>query len=143
MTDTLGDRLAMLRAQKDMTQRDLAEKTEVSWSQISRYESGHAIPRLRTLLKLAEALDVSVDELNGGAHSSDSGREITIMLTPEEEKKIEELATSEGLSFNDAVNKVMGMGLKMKMDRSPDLMAQLEADMPGAYEKLLKLLAKE
>lgn len=143
MTDTLGARLALLRAKKDISQRELAEKTGVSWSQISRYESDLAVPRLRTLVKLAGALGVPLDELAIPESNGEEGREVTMMLTGEQTKILEDFAESQGISFNDAINKAIGMGLKMKMDRDPDLLAQLEADIPGGYEKLLKLLGKE
>ena len=56
MNESFGKRLARLRAEKAMTQRDLASKAGISWSQIFRYESDLAQPRLKVLMKLAEAV---------------------------------------------------------------------------------------
>jgi len=142
MDSQFGKRLAHARAAKNLTQRELAETIGITWSQISRYEAGKAKPRLAVLLKLAEALGKTADDLTG-VESEESGREITLMLTEPETKTIEDFAKSEGISFNDAVQKVMMQGLKMKLDQSPDMLSKLEMDMPGAYEKLLKLLAKD
>lgn len=142
MNDTFGMRLARLRSKNGMTQRDLGVTVGVSWSQISRYEAGKAKPRLPVLMKIADALGTTVEALTGD-HSDDEGREVTVMLTSKENDEIEKFAKSAGLSFNDAIQKVMAMGLKMKYDKNPDMLAQLEADIPGAYEKLLKLLAKD
>ncbi|MCQ9426686.1 helix-turn-helix transcriptional regulator [Pseudomonas sp. LJDD11] len=142
MSTVFGKRLAMARAKKNLTQRELGELVGITWSQVSRYEAGKSKPRLAALLNLAKALNVEVDYLAGDSEDED-GREITLMLTAEETKRLEEFAESEGLSFNDAVQKAIGEGLKMKLNQRPDMLAQLEAEMPGAYEKLLKLLAKE
>ncbi|WP_080577989.1 helix-turn-helix domain-containing protein [Pseudomonas chlororaphis] len=142
MDNGFGKRLAHARAEKNLTQRELADAVGITWSQISRYEAGKAKPRLAVLLKLADALGTTSETLSGDAED-DNGREITLMLTDQETKEIEKFAESESLNFNDAVQRIMAMGLKMRYDKNPDMRAQLEADMPGAYEKLLKLLAKD
>ncbi|WP_288077752.1 helix-turn-helix transcriptional regulator [Pseudomonas sp.] len=142
MSTTFGKRLAMARARKNLTQRQLGELASITWSQISKYEAGKAKPRLAVLLNLAKVLEVEADYLAGDSEDEDA-REITLTLTAEEARRLEEFAEVEGISFNDAIQKAMGMGLKMKLDKHPDMLAQLEADMPGAYEKLLKLLSKE
>lgn len=63
MTDSFGSRIATRRAELGLTQRELAAKSGVSWSQISRYESDQASPRLKVIMKLAEALGLNVDDL--------------------------------------------------------------------------------
>tara|TARA_R110000822_G_scaffold169729_2_gene309666 strand:+ start:291 stop:968 length:678 start_codon:yes stop_codon:yes gene_type:complete len=63
MTDSFGELIATRRAELGLTQRDLAAKAGVSWSQISRYESNQASPRLKVVMKLAEALGLNVDDL--------------------------------------------------------------------------------
>lgn len=143
MSTVFGKRLALARAKKNLTQRELAEHVGITWSQVSRYEAGKSRPRLAALLKLARALDVDVDYLSGASEADEQEREVTLTLSAEEVRKIESFAEAEGLSFNDAIQKAIGQGMKMKLDKNPDMLAQLEADMPGAYEKLLKLLAKE
>lgn len=93
-------------------------------------------------MKLADALDTTPEALSGDS-SDDEGREITLMLTEEESSKIDEFAEQSSISFNDAVQQIIAMGLKMKYDKNPDMLAQLEAEMPGAYEKLVQLLKKQ
>lgn len=137
-----GKRLARARAAANMTQRELAGAVGITWSQISRYEASKAKPRLGVLLKLAEALGVTAEELSGEG-SDDEGREITLMLKASEEKAIEDFAAREGISFEQAVNKIVAAGMKDRMDRNPDLMAQLEAEIPGGYAKLLEMLGKK
>lgn len=59
-----GERLASLRKRLHLTQKELGEKSKVSYSSISEYESGKATPRRETLEKLAKALGVSIYELS-------------------------------------------------------------------------------
>lgn len=142
MDALFGKRLARARASANMTQRELADIVGITWSQISRYEASKAKPRLGILLKLAEALNVTAEELSGDG-INDEGREITLMLTSAEEKTIEDFAAKKGISFEQAVNQIIAAGMKDRMEKSPDLMAQLEAEIPGGYAKLLEMLGKK
>ncbi|WP_439871360.1 helix-turn-helix domain-containing protein [Pseudomonas syringae] len=63
MNETFAERLTYLRAKKGLTQRELGAAAGVAWSMISKYESGKSAPRLKVLMKLADALSVSADEL--------------------------------------------------------------------------------
>lgn len=56
-------RLKQLRAARDMSQADLAERSGVSREHIARLETGHHDPSLSTLVKLAKALKVKPGEL--------------------------------------------------------------------------------
>ena len=56
-------RLREWRERRLLTQRELAAKVGMSAGQINRIERGVHRPRLSTIRKLAEALDVSADEL--------------------------------------------------------------------------------
>lgn len=51
------------RTKRDLTQRELAEKVGISGPAIAAYETGKAKPRIETLFRLAQALDVEVSEL--------------------------------------------------------------------------------
>lgn len=46
-----------------MTQTELAEKIGVRQAAISEYESGEKIPGVENLIRLADALNCSLDEL--------------------------------------------------------------------------------
>ena len=56
-----GDFIAEVRKQKNMTQRDLAEKIGVSDKTISKWETGKSIPDLSCIDALCGALEVSVN----------------------------------------------------------------------------------
>lgn len=57
------DRIKEFRKAKGITQAELAQKTNISLSNISKYESGNRTPKTEYLLKIAEALDVNIDSL--------------------------------------------------------------------------------
>lgn len=63
MNEKFAQKLATLRAKKGLTQRELGAMVGIAWSMISKYESGQSLPRLKVLMRLAEALGVTVDEL--------------------------------------------------------------------------------
>ena len=56
-------RIRQLRERKGVSLRELARLSGVGAATLSRIESGEANPRLSTLLRLADVLDVSVTDL--------------------------------------------------------------------------------
>jgi len=61
----LGQRLAKLRKERGFTQVELAKQLALSQAIVSNYERGRVRPHPEFLLKLAQLLDVSTDELLG------------------------------------------------------------------------------
>ncbi len=62
----LSKKLKELRKKRNWTQQKLAEKAGVSFNAITKIEQGAAEhPTLKTLLKLADAFSISLDELVG------------------------------------------------------------------------------
>lgn len=61
-----GVRLTMYRERLGLSATQLANLAEVNYMQISRYEKGQAFPSLETAVRLAQALQVSLDELATG-----------------------------------------------------------------------------
>ena len=62
---TLGERIKQIRKSKGITQRDLANKIEKSFSLVQKYEMGLTEPPYTMLMKIATALDVPITELLG------------------------------------------------------------------------------
>jgi transcriptional regulator with XRE-family HTH domain len=60
---TLGDFLRDVRTAKKVSQVELAERTGLSRTTIARFESGTRSPFFTTAVKLARALDFSLDDL--------------------------------------------------------------------------------
>lgn len=61
----IGEKLKTLRSEKHLTQKDLAEKLNVSAQAVSRWENDEVEPSLETLGQLATIFSVSIDELFG------------------------------------------------------------------------------
>ena len=61
--DRLAERVAAARRRAGLTQAELAEASGVTDETISRIERGRYEPAVSTLFRLAEALDVSLDQL--------------------------------------------------------------------------------
>lgn len=59
----LASNLRFLRKQKGITQNDLADQLDVQRTMISAYEDGRSEPKLSTLQKLCDILEVGVEEL--------------------------------------------------------------------------------
>lgn len=64
-TTHLGSRLRSLRQERGGTQTELGQRVDLAQPEVSRYESGTKTPSVPTLLRLARALDVSLDDLVG------------------------------------------------------------------------------
>ena len=61
-----GKFISELRKEKALTQKELAEKINVSDKAISRWETGKGYPDVTSLVSLSEYFDVSVNELLAG-----------------------------------------------------------------------------
>lgn len=59
----LASNLRFLRKQKGITQNDLAEQLDVQRTMISAYEDGRSEPKLATLKRIGELLDIGLEEL--------------------------------------------------------------------------------
>jgi transcriptional regulator with XRE-family HTH domain len=62
----LGSRVKTLRKQRGWSQRELARRIGVVFSQINKYEGGFNVPPVEKLAELAEVLDTSIDFLVTG-----------------------------------------------------------------------------
>ena len=66
----IGNFIAEVRKQQNMTQRELAEKIGVSDKTISKWETGKSMPELGYLQQLCETLQINVNELLSGERLS-------------------------------------------------------------------------
>lgn len=60
---TIGEKIAELRRENKMTQRDLAEIINVSDKVISKWETGRTLPDVEAILRLSKTFNVSIAEL--------------------------------------------------------------------------------
>jgi transcriptional regulator with XRE-family HTH domain len=61
-----GDTLKALREKAALSQSELATRSGLSLRSIQNWEQGHRIPRSQALLALADAVEVSVEQLLSG-----------------------------------------------------------------------------
>ena len=66
----LGERLAELRGDRGLTQKDLSEQLHISSSSISAYETGARLPSIEAVFDFAEYFDVTTDYLLGRTDNS-------------------------------------------------------------------------
>ncbi|EDP96759.1 helix-turn-helix transcriptional regulator [Kordia algicida OT-1] len=59
----IGKRVKMLREEKGMAQQDLAAKCNIEKSNLSRLEAGGTNPTLYTLKRIADNLEIKLEEL--------------------------------------------------------------------------------
>lgn len=60
---TTGEKIKSARKRAGLTQKELGEKLNVSQSAIGQFESENSNPNLKTIRKIAEALDIALSEL--------------------------------------------------------------------------------
>jgi transcriptional regulator with XRE-family HTH domain len=66
MSGQFNERLQQALSRSGMTQKELAAKAGVTEAAISHYLKGDRLPRFAVAVKLAEALNVTVEELMSG-----------------------------------------------------------------------------
>ncbi|MGI5855927.1 MAG: helix-turn-helix domain-containing protein [Candidatus Merdivicinus sp.] len=106
---TISEKIREARSKAGLTQQQLADKLGVSQQYIANYESGKHYPKIQTLQKIADALEVSMADLLGlysaaaDCEASDLERLIELLFefvervvkkgaTPEEVKILPETA---------------------------------------------------
>ena len=58
MTTEIGDRIKQLRSARELSLRQLAEVSEISFNQIHKYEKGTSVPNRASVVKLAKIFNV-------------------------------------------------------------------------------------
>ena len=77
---TLGQQVRALRRQRRLTQEQLAELAGVSLQHIGEIERGLGNPTLNSLVKLSDALDISLSELFENSEQYKSEKEMRDLL---------------------------------------------------------------
>jgi len=98
---TIGERIKRLREEKDLTQRELADKIQISYSVMNRIESGERAIRDEELKKIADVLETTADYLLGR----------TDQRNPDKPELLAEFETpEEAMKFILEQNVIMGFG---------------------------------
>jgi transcriptional regulator with XRE-family HTH domain len=76
----VGGRLYQIRTALGLSQRDLAEKAELSQSAIAQFETGARLPSTSALQSLCGVLGIPMEKLLGGDASEefDAGKELIL-----------------------------------------------------------------
>ena len=69
--NSFNEKLRMLRKKIRYTQLEVAEKLEISDKSLSDYERGRAEPDIKTLIKIANFFNVSLDYLLGNKNKNE------------------------------------------------------------------------
>ena len=75
---SIGEKIALLRKEKNITQTELAEYLCLAPQTVSRWEVGNGAPEISLLPKIAAFFGVSIDDLFGLKVAGDDGREYTV-----------------------------------------------------------------
>ena len=98
-TQKCGEFIASLRKEKKLTQKELADKLNVTDKAISRWETGKGYPDVESLQNLSAFFGVSINELLAGEKA--------------EIKSIEEISEEISSSIDEVLNKDSNAILKM------------------------------
>lgn len=140
MTTEFANNLIRLRGDKDLTQQELGDAIGVSPSQISRYEAGQAKPRKTMLRKLADALEVSAEDLVGSVAEPDTvrivleepdGQEMALNLSRATYDQMREASLASGKTVGEVISETISWGLRM-MKESPEFAASLKSNAQGS-----------
>ena len=71
MTETMGERIARLMKAKNLSQKEFAQAIESTEASVSRYLSDAREPGAKALVKIANVLGVTTDEIVGKEDESE------------------------------------------------------------------------
>ncbi|MYE11882.1 MAG: helix-turn-helix transcriptional regulator [Gammaproteobacteria bacterium] len=97
LADGFGERLRAVRLERGLTQRQLADVCQLPHTAVSQFETGARTPGFSRLLRLAAALEVSIDYLAGrtdsrAAHLFSGGEFEALGLSEEDLELLQSIA---------------------------------------------------
>lgn len=112
---TTGEKIKTLRQKKGLTQKQLGDLCGMADSAIRRYENGRAKPKIETLQKIADALDIKISEL---ISLNDA---IGSVLETIEENRIIHTYSAVEVAIKDNLDKMNNLAKKKVYDYTEDL----------------------
>ncbi len=79
MSAPVGARLSALLKERGMSQKELAEATNLTPAAVSRYVNGERVPRAITIAALAKALGVKPTDITGTADEQETDEAIRLI----------------------------------------------------------------
>ena len=117
--DTLkiGHYIQQLRKSAGMTQKELAEKLNISFQAVSKWENGDALPDTGLLLDLCDILNTTADKLlHGGAFAANERRLMRLEDVMTGFRNIESIGVLFGEDSTFFTGMIEGINEKMNMD---------------------------
>ena len=116
-----GERVALWRKKKKLTQEELAVKVNVTKAAISNYENGHSTPSNETLVALADALNIDTDYLLGRTDKPNVYELNSIHLEDEIHEKAERYEESGTINIDEDTRRKIDFFRKLESDLGLDL----------------------
>lgn len=117
--DTLkiGHYIQQLRKAAGMTQKELAEKLNISFQAVSKWENGDALPDTGLLLDICDILNTTADKLlHGGAFAANERRLMRLEDVMTGFRNIESIGVLFGEDSTFFTGMIEGINEKMNMD---------------------------
>lgn len=111
MRKSLGLRIRELRKQRKWTQKELANKLDLQFPQLNKYECGMHAPPIEKLVELAEIFNTTVDYLLTGNRSDETPLHNLRLL-----ERFKELEESNAEDQEAVIKLVDAMILKNKVE---------------------------
>ncbi|HBG1633732.1 helix-turn-helix domain-containing protein [Clostridioides difficile] len=109
--ESLGDRIANLRKELDINQKELATKVGITEASLSRYENNLREPKSEIIVRLAKALETSTDYLLGVNDNTKISKEDKLIIenlsVSEKTKKLLEKVYSLEKEDREAIEKMI------------------------------------
>ena len=111
---TVGEKIKYIRKQNKISQQELGNMLGVSQAMIAQYENGKRIPKIETLIKIAEALDCEVSDIDENiiVHR----HTVRLGPTPENVEQYKKNAEAEKLIQKRALGEIILEGEQEKID---------------------------
>ena len=109
--ESLGDRIANLRKELDINQKELATKVGITEASLSRYENNLREPKSEIIVRLAKALETATDYLLGVNDNTKISKEDKLIIenlsVSEKTKKLLEKIYSLEKEDREAIEKMI------------------------------------
>ena len=109
--ESLGDRIANLRKELDINQKELATKVGITEASLSRYENNLREPKSEIIVRFAKALETSTDYLLGVNDNTKISKEDKLIIenlsVSEKTKKLLEKIYSLEKEDREAIEKMI------------------------------------
>ena len=124
---SIGERIAALRKEKQLSQLQLAERLDISRQAVSKWEKDFSSPDTLNLIKLADILDTDVEYLATGRKAPTSLPPAPKVVVLEKVVEVEKVKVVEKESIQLVEKPVIQRSVRVKYRTDPALLALIGA----------------